>query len=400
MRRLVVLVMLCSLLSGCSTIGSSDGPALATARQAQGPADRAAANWAEDAVLAGAGAFEMDDEARREARDELDDELEEIREARDDGELEDDEYDNLTAMFDLFGRVVDTPDAAPGDGRAALWFFAYYSPADDTHYGVGVARGKVVYTEESSEVAEEFDLEDAYEDLGEWAVDSNDASAAAALGNADFTPLCEATNVISVSTLAQGDDGPVWYIGVERQDGEGDGPDEVALAVDAATGALVQDEVIEAVQVLYQEGGQSSQNVAGSAQTTFGTQFEVGSDGHLALAVDVVVSPAAQPVHVVVTDAAGAAHEFDVSMGPNPFNGQESILVEQVPVGVWMVEVEIGLPVTAQVSVSWCTDGEATSEGDFRPRACSVIDDFEAGGGGADARGETLSRLHRWLAVW
>lgn len=409
MRLLLALMVVCSVLSGCTTVGGSgDGPTFVTAREAQPAADRAALRWADDAVLAGASAFEMDAEARREARDELDDAREELREARDDGDIEADEYRNITDLLDVFDRIVDARDDAPGDGRAVVWFFTYYSEMEEEQYGLAVSKGKVVYTEDHGEAADEFDLDGTDEGLGEWVVDSSDAAEAANLGDPDYGPLCAAKNIITYSTLAQGEDGAVWYVGVEKQDDdrnddedEEDGPDEVYLAVDASTGALVQDEVLEEVQQLFQESGYTSGALAAMVQTSFSEFFEVQQDGHRSIAVEAYVNPAPpQPVLFTLIDPAGNRTELQLALGNPPTTTyvREYVLIETgAPAGVYAVEVDVELSAYSSYYISWCTDGIPITEGPFQESSCDYILQPEDG---MDGTGETLSRFHRWLAAW
>lgn len=408
MRLLLVLVLMGSLLSGCTALG--DGPDLMTAKQAVRPADRAAENWADDAILMDAETQELDDEARREARDEIADEREELREARDDGDISESDYDNLTELFDVFSIVVEVNDDDVGDGRASLWAFTYQSESKQDAYLVAVGHGKVVYKESMRSLfgGDEFDFEDFLEDeqLGEWRVDSDEASTAARL-NEDYARICGGSNVVSFMSLNQDDGLPVWSIGVSTQ-GSGDEQDDFAyLAVDAVNGSLIVAETVvpddfeDVEDLLFQEGGQMEGDIIGSAQFTTSEAFEVMSDGHALLAVEVSVSPATpQPIHVTVTDPEGASSEFDVAMTTSPFSARQHVLIESVPTGVYSVELEVPLSLASSYTVSWCTDGIPTAEGDFRPRACTIIDDAVEDGGGAGARGETLSRLHRWLAVW
>ncbi|MEK6976202.1 MAG: hypothetical protein AABY18_07660 [Candidatus Thermoplasmatota archaeon] len=402
MRLLLVLVIVGSLLSGCTT--GSDGPTLATARQAQGPADRAAESWADDATLVGASAFELDDAARKETGDELDEGRDAVRKAHDEGDLPDDEYEEAMDLFRVFDRVVSVNDDAPGDGRAAVWFFTYVSAAaPDTQYGVAVAKGSAVYTKEDGEAADEFDLEDATEAIGDWSVDSDDAADAAALGNADYPRLCASANVVAYSALAQGKNGPVWYIGAELQDSEGEEVDEVFLAVDAVTGSLVQDEVIEVIQSLYQESGVLDGTFTGTVAETQRGTFEVVDDRHLQYAVDVIVQPPpVQPMTVTITDPLGVATKITVERGQAPFVALGEALVDGAPVGTYDVALEMPVAVRHDWQVSWCTDGAPGDQDDLDNRACRAFEGTSSGNAPVRAglAGETLSGLDRWLGAW
>lgn len=392
MRLLLVAALLASSLAGCADLGSTDGPALASAQQALGPADRAAEQWDAGAQLLGASAIEMDEQARQEAKDELDEEFDGLREEHDDGDLSDEEYAELTQLFDSFRRIVETPDSAPGDGRAAVWYFVYLNGAGTSLYTIAVSQGKVLLGQQDGDAAEEFGGDGFYGVLADWRIDSDDAAEAGQLANPEYSMLCDADNIVAFSSLMQGETGPVWFIGAERQaDGT---PDEAFFAVDANTGSLVQDEVTDVIDdLVFQESGMDDGRFTGAAQAGMTVPFEIEDDRHMALAVHMSVSPAPlQPVEVTVTDPQGMQGSFTIVAGEAPFFAEGSVFMASPP-GTYEVRIEVPLALTMSYDLSWCTDGVPTSEGEFQPPACSLMEGTATGG-------ETLSRLGSWVLPW
>lgn len=407
MRLLLVAALLVSLLSGCTALGS--GPDVMTAKQALGPADRAAQRWADDAILLDASASELDDEARREARDEFQDQMEELKEARDDGEISDDLYRNITEFFQAIDVVLDIHDGDIGDGRASMWGFSYVSQSAQDVYMVAVARGEVVYKGEMSRLEEDdedFDFGEFLEEpaLGDWSVDSDEASAAASLDE-DYKRICGGTNVMAFLSLTTGEAGPVWYVGAASQGGDEQEDDFVFLAVDATTGSLIVDETVvpDPVQdILYQESGVVDGQFLGAVQTSMGGTFDVQDDGHLGMSLHARVQPPPlQPVTITVTDPEGRETTLTLQRGVAPFVALADAFVDAAPRGSYDVQVETSVSLRDDWSLYWCTDGLPMDESDLQNPACEVFYEGGAASGGADGpRAETLSRFARWLGAW
>lgn len=389
MRALLGLLLLVSILSGCTGPGPQDS-SLLTARQAFGPATRAAEDWDAGAVLFGASALELDDAARLEMKADLEEQRANLQTARADDEVSEDEYDTASAFLGVFERVAATPDDAPGDGRAPVWVFAYLNEAADAGLTLAVANDDVFFSTEDQAAMARFALDGGLLPVGEWSIDSDDAAEAGKLANPDYALLCTAQDIVASSTLVHGEKGPVWLIGAQRQTA-GQTPKEAYLAVDAATGSLVQDEVVAIEEQLYQESGRTPGTLLG-AQVSADHEFEIENDGHAQMAVHLAVSPApAQEVRLTVTDPLGATQSFTVVVGEAPFFAQNSVLLASPP-GLYQVHLETLVATRLDYEVSWCTDGIPTSQGDFRPRACDALPD--------PSGGETLSRLASSVWPW
>lgn len=411
----ILLLATAPLLAGCTAVtGGDDGPALATAQQAQPAADRAAKAWAEDAQLYGASAIELDREARREAADDLADSREEIDEARADGDLEDEEVEQIERMLDVYERIVRADGDLPGDGRAAVWFFVYAAPSMPDPFMVAVHRGHSILQGSEEFMLDEADADDLGEPLGEWKVDSDDATDAARLGSPDFQTLCGSANVVAFTNLGQGADGPVWYIGAESDNDELE-LDEVFLAVDAINGSMVLDEVdtpLDDVETLYREAGFELGSFAMAAPRTDSYKFEVRQDGHARIAYAVSVSGLpVDPVTFTITDPNGNQSLITVSMQED----EATLLVEGAPAGSYDLEVTATLAPYADWDFGFCTDGvDDLDDMPFIEDACDLIDDSydaAAGGEATAARpapalgkglpwGETLSPLGLSFAPW
>lgn len=404
MRILLALVLLGSLLSGCTAMGS--GPDLMTAKQALVPAERAAERWADDAVLLDAESQELDDEARREARDEFDDDMEELREARDDGDLSESDYDNITRLLDAIDLVLDVHDGDVGDGRASLWGFTFSSESEQDVYMVAVGEGRVVYKESMRALfgGDEFDWDDfmGEDALGEWRVDSDEATAAANLDE-DYQRICGSRNVVSFMSLSQGEEGPVWNLGASSETGgEDDDGDYTSLSVDAVNGSLIVDEsdVFDPFEdLLFQESGRVEGAFQAGVDVTQAGEFLVGDDRHLKLALHARVQPPPlQPVTITVTDPEGRETQMTLERGAAPFVALADALIDGVPVGTYAVEVNAQLALSHDWTLYWCTDGAPVDQDDLDNPACEQV--MSPGGGDVAPRAETLSRMARWLGAW
>lgn len=405
MRRLVVLMMLGSLVSGCADLGG--GPDLMTAKQAIGPADRAAARWADDAVLLNANANEFDDEARREAADEFADEKEELKEALDDGDITQAEYDNITEFYDAIDAVLDIHDGDVGDGRASMWGFTYYSESEQDGYMVAIMHGEVVYRKSIQALwGDDFGIEDFIEDeVGTWDVDSDEAADVASLDE-DYQRICGGSNVLSFMSLVAGETGPVWSMGAMTQSGDDEDDDFAFLAVDAINGSLIVDDsvVLDPVQdILFQESGVADGQFVAAVQTSQTSAFEVVSDQHVVMSLHARVQPPpVQPVTITVTDPTGRETTLTIERGEAPFVALADAQVDTAPQGTYTVEAVTPLSVRDDWSLYWCTDGMPVDQDDVENPACVAIN--EGSGTGASARAaalpETLSFIGAWLQPW
>lgn len=393
MRWVLGVFLFVSILAGCTGPGSAAAASLTTAQEALVPAQRVAEAWSPDAVLFGASALELDEEARAEFQSDAKEERDDLESAYEDGEVSKDYYENHSAVLEIFQRIAATSDDAPGDGRAAVWVFLYLNGAADATLSVAVAQGDVFFQSEGEEALAAFALDGGIEPVGEWLIDSDDAAEAGKLANPDYALLCDAKDVLMTSNLVRGEEGPVWLIGAQRQT-PGEAPREAYLAVDAATGSLVQDEVVAIEEALYQEAGREGAQTLG-APATADVEFEIEDERHLQLAVHLAVSPApVQEVRVTVTDPLGATNSFSVVAGQAPFFAENSVVLTSPP-GVYTVHVETAVAVRLDYEVTWCTDGIPTSQGDFRPRACDVLPETADPSGG-----EMLSRLAHSVRPW
>ncbi len=408
MRVLVTLALLASLLSGCTVLGS-DGPTVATAADWQPVADRAARAWAEDATLVGISGGELDDRARAEFGDELADAREEYEEERAEAKAEGDEEDmeefdeaaeQVDLFFDLAQVVVDTPDDKVGDGRATVWMYSYVAESAGAEYFVAVAHGDAVLKKSSEDMGgfDDFGSHDA-EPLGDWSIDSDEAADAAALGDPDYARLCGETNVASSVNLVAGEDGPVWSVGIEAYEFEGDEPDEAYLAIDANDGSILKDEAVvveDAVDVVLQELGRDDGTFLASVATSSESIFDVLDGRHLELAVEASISPApAQPVTATITDPMGTQTVLTLGLEANPGRATQSVVLSVVPNGTYSVQFDVPLSVFSSWRMSWCTDGTPEDYDDsFEVPACLLLS--QSGGDG----GETLSPAPRWARAW
>lgn len=393
MRSFVAAFLVVGFFAGCAGPGADDAAPLATAREAIAVADRAARAWNAGASLFGASAFELDESSRTEFEADLKEERDDLEAAYERKDISKDDYDNISALLGIYQRIVDTPDKAPGDGRAPVWVFTYLDGEATMSFTVAVARGEAFYRSSDEEVLAEFNLDSGVMPVGDWAIDSDDAAEAGKLANPDYAVLCAAKDILAFSTLVHGEDGPVWLIGAERQV-PGESPSEAYLAVDAATGSLVQDEVVAVEEALYQEAGRSGDNTFG-APATADVEFEIEDERHLQMAVLLAVSPApVQEVRVTVMDPLGAATSFSVVAGEAPFFAENAVLLAGTA-GLYRVHVETAAAVRLDYEVSWCTDGIPTSQGDFVPRACGALPESQTPPGG-----ETLSRLASSVRAW
>ena len=371
-----LLLLVVPLLAGCAgvEIGGDDPDTPRTAQQAAGPAQRAADAWSDDAQLVSAAAFELGRDARVEAADEVTDWQEEVVEAKAEGEIEDEEYADAMAITDLYLRAFRADDDAVGDGAAPVWFFTFLSPAQESFLAVAVAGDRVVFQDED---VDDFESDFEFEALGDWPVDSDDAAEAAGLADEGYDALRTDANATYFHALEQGEDGPVWGMGVDLYDGDGDAGAFVLLsAVDASL--IVDSDVVPDDVYLPQEFGFDSGTFMASVQTTQGSSFEVQVEGHLELAVEVAVSPPPlQPIVVTVTDPLGAAYDFTVQFSPS-FTARGFTTLDLVTPGLYDVQMRVGASAYSGWDLSWCTDGVPGADGEFLADACSHIDNLGA----------------------
>lgn len=395
----LAFLLLAGALAGCSSLGS-DGPTVATARDWQSVADHAAHKWAEDAVLMSASASELDDAARAELDGQMDEAREEIDEMRKDGDIPEDAEAEIKASFDLAQIVIDTPDPKVGDGKSTLWGYVYAAASrpDELDF-VAVAHGDVVYHDDDDGFVDEFDV-DVGRPLGNWSVDSSEAAAAASLGSEDFVAVCGLTNLLVNFHLTEGEGATLWSVWAAAGEAEGD-LDEASVAIDAATGSIIKDQAIEdVIQVLQQEAGEEGGSFFLGVDTTQGTGFKVVQQGHAQLAFEIQMFPApVQPVTVTITDPNGTVTQLTLQQGQSPNRAETQALLDMVPIGTYDIEIRDPIATLDQWQFSWCTDGTPLDEdeGGDAP-ACALLD--QSGGSEANPRGETLSRLHRWVAPW
>lgn len=189
----ISLITLASLaIVGVGFAGCLEAPSFlfasdveATAMEARGRADEAAATWRADARLVQAFALEM-----AEADEEV------------------------------------PADPAVGNGRATVWWFSYASGNDTAEWRVA-ADGNVTLMEEESS-----DHEDDLAPLGEWSVDS-DRAIERALENESFRRVALAPNATLAEGVGMEEGAAQWFFAAGSPEGL------VFATVDARTGALL-----------------------------------------------------------------------------------------------------------------------------------------------------------------
>lgn len=369
--RSVLLVFLLSfgIFAGC--LDDSDDSFI-SARDGLGMARAAAQRWNSDAVLYGAMTFEVGDAVRQEiaedlaqAREELD---EEEQECRDDGdsaqecaEMRDEAEKEITVM----AAVVDAGSDRVGDGKGAIWIYAFYSDeADAGFYAVANAR-KVLLSEEAGG-AIDFDVGSEMP-ITEWPVDSDDAATAARQGDEDFAELATRPNATAYSILVQGPEQPYWILGIQDDDSN----DEVTLAVDAVNATVVSLDDLFGALVLLQEWGWESGSMSAGAGVSEGMSFEVEATSHQAMAVRVTLTPMpppAAPIEVTVTDPLGVEASFTLTFCAGCGSATtvaDEVLLSPAPAGTYQVRLDAPLVVRQDWTISWCTDGLPTAVPDF-----------------------------------
>lgn len=403
MRVAVALLLVASLLPGCTSSGGGSGPLLVTARAAQPAADHDAVSWSDDAVLHSVSAVEMDAAARKDAAGDLQEARDKIDQAHADGDLDDEAYGEAKGLLDAFALVTQADGDVPGDGKAAVWFFLYDSPSKGEPFAVGVSRGHVVLDGSGDLVVAGARSSHDADPLDAWTLDSDDAAAAAGLGSADYASVCGGTNVVAFTSLAQQGDQPTWFFSA-RNTGDDLGA-EASLAVSALNGSLVQDPgaepALDQVEQLWQESGQDEGNILLGTGTTQTSAFEVRIANHTRLAFLANangIDP--QPMTFTVTDPEGTRTDVAIPFG----RSRESVVLAAVPRGTYQVEVSSQLTPFANWAYAWCADGAVQSEPDpFEQQACDALD---GDGGGVErpqplaSWGETLSRLAPWVRAW
>lgn len=382
--RLALLAML--LLSG-SALGFAGclegGVTLLTAEEARGTADDAAEAWSEDARLVGASGMEFGPEARERFAAIL------RGEGPATGAPMEPEDEAERAML---GAVTGAQDDVPGDGKAPLWIFSYWSESAEGGYDVAVTGEGVVHEAETEGPAMPF--AGGRQPIDGWRIDSDEGSEVAR-DDAGYARAAADPAAMAFTVLMQGSDSPVWLFAVETGPREGrDGGQMVA--VDAATGEAIdaEDVVRELIGFSIREAGQDSGTVAGSVAGSFGSDFDVELEGHQALVVLVAVSPPpATDMQVVVTDPAGNEHTDTIGPAVG-LDATATIVLDVVPAGAYSVRVSSDVAVAHEWEVSWCTDGEAIVP--MGSPACDLLPSSMASSGGRHSGSETLSPAVRW----
>jgi hypothetical protein len=380
----VLLLSVSSLgLSGCLEGGVS----LMTAKQARGQADDAAERWEDDAVLVGAYGMEFGPAARER--------FSEIVNGGSGGEggppVEDEEDAGQRAMI---AAVAGAEDDTPGDGKAPLWVFSYWSERVEGGLDVAITSEGVVHQAEGD--GPSFPFGDGRQSIGDWRVDSDEGSQVAR-EDLDYERAVSDPEAMAFTVLVQGADSPLWLFGAQRgpDGGAGDDGSETFVAVDASTGEAIdaEDVLREMLGFVLREAGSSSGTATAGVGFTFSSEFDVELDGHGLLVVLVRVSPPpATTMTVVVTDPAGT--EYTGSIVPAPgVDATEVIVVQGVPSGPYTVKVSTDLAVLHEWEISWCTDGEAVIP--MGSDACDLLPD-SAGRTDQGSGSETLSPPGRW----
>lgn len=348
---------------------------LLTAKEARGPADRAAVAWAADAVLVNAYGVEAGPQARERMAAALD----QGRERGGGVRSTDEEGAMLAAVSGAKGD-------APGDGEAAVWVFGYVSEEVGASLQVTVTGAGVAFEQESADadVALFGNLP-----VADWGIDSDEAASVAhedvAYGSAVAGP-----EAFVVTVLAQVGDRPVWLFAAE---GHGEEASGAFVAVDASTGEAIDVQAImrQLVGFTIREAGALDGTLVAPG-SSFQGSFDVELEGHGLLVVLVAVSPPPLvPMRVTVTDPSGTAYveALDPAVG---LEATRSLAIHAVLSGGYRVEVSADASVLNDWEVSWCTDGQAIVPEESR--ACGLVG--APGRWPASSQAETLS----WRLPW
>lgn len=263
--------------------------------------------------------------------------------------------DGAAADLDAIQKaLVAGRDGNVGDGRATAWLFRFRGASESLAIVLD-ANGGVRYQGSAATTA-------SLKPLGPWRVDSHEALA---LASSNRTFADGPRDMVTVQLIETRGGYTAWQI---TNEGE-------AWYVDAETRELIPGKRAELTPSPLQRDAGISGGTVTAADPLFREAFSLQQNGHDALVVAArFARPLANTLELRVTAPGGNVTATPVQAS-NPADefARARLIMDDVPQGLYQVEIELTGGAYQAITLYWCSDGMPIIQ-DESNEACAVLD--------------------------